>query len=160
MRKLLLFTFVISLLGTVSCSKDEEHTEVSQEEKEYLVKQTLIEFNKSAVKTGKYREFINSVYQKSSLDQLTSTELEILLQDFLGDQTQQFLSVYYKLEALNLSSEEFLSIADQFEYLRINSTQESGKIGGCCAIGSNSGDSLLGDLIRYTCSCDADADTA
>ncbi len=149
MRKFLLFTLVISFLGTVSCSKDEEHTEVSQEEKEYLVKQTLIEFNKSAVKTGKYKEYINSLRQKSTEEQLSEAEKEALLQEFLGDQTNVFLDLYYQLEALNLTPQEFYDIADQFEYLRLNILVNVSKNPGDCGTSS----SLYGTFLDWISGC-------
>ncbi|WP_282080249.1 hypothetical protein [Aquimarina algiphila] len=129
MRKLLLFIFVTSLFVVGSCSKDkdEESIEVSPADKKYLVKQTLIEFNNSAVKTGKYEVFISSVAQKSALGQLSPAELEELWQEFLGDQTQAFLDVYYQLVALNITPEEFISIANQFEYLRSDILRGLGK---------------------------------
>lgn len=152
MRKLLLFTCVISFLTVASCSRDEESRQVSLAEKEYLVKQTIIEFNNSAVKTGKYEAFINDVSQKSVTAPLSQVELEVMLQGFLGDQTQEFLDVYYQLEALKLSSEEFYSIAHQFEYLRLTGILDKTQ-GGCCGIASNSDDGLLKDFLGFTCGC-------
>lgn len=157
MKKLLLFTCVISLLIVTSCSRDTDSTEVSLAEKEYLVKQALIEFNKSAIKTGKYDSFINKASQKSAVEELSPAELEALLQDFLGDQTQAFLNVYYQLEALNLTSEEFHSIASNFVYLQIYRVNLSKDRAGCCEIGENAGGSL-GNLILFACSCDANGD--
>ncbi|WP_143273619.1 hypothetical protein [Aquimarina sp. MAR_2010_214] len=154
MRKLLLFTFILSFITVVSCSKDEEDTKVSQDEKEYLVKQTIIEFNNSAIKTGKYEAFIKDVSQKSATTPLNKAELKMLIQNFLGDQTQKFLDVYYQLEALELTSEEFYGIAHQFEYLRLTGILDKTQ-GGCCGIANNSGDSLFKDFLGFTCGCDA-----
>ncbi|EZH74025.1 hypothetical protein ATO12_14205 [Aquimarina atlantica] len=155
MRKLLLFTFVISFLTVISCSQDEETTQVSLAEKEYLVKQTIIEFNNSAVKTGKYEAFIKDVSQKSVTAPLSQTELETMVQGFLGDQTQAFLDVYYQLVVLNLTPEEFYSIAYQFEYLRLNVKMRSNKNSGCCdasdSVGANYKE--LGALLNWACGC-------
>ncbi len=119
MKKLLLFTLIFSFVGITSCTKDEESIEISQEEKELIVKQTLIEFNKSAIKTGKLQKLMNSLTQKSSSENLSSSEVEILFQEFLGEQSQSFLDLYYQLEAMNMNGEEFANIADQFEYLKL-----------------------------------------
>ncbi|WP_109436903.1 MULTISPECIES: hypothetical protein [Aquimarina] len=155
MRKLLLFTFIISFLTVGSCSRDEGSNEVSLTEKEYLVKQTIIEFNNSAVKTGKYHEFINSVAQKSASEPISPERLEAMIQEFLGDQARAFLDVYYQLKALNLTSEEFRSIASQFEYLRINFEVDPSKSFGCCQFGG-AGNSRLHDLLDFVCGCQAE----
>ncbi len=134
MRKLLLFTFVISFLTITSCSRDEEALEVSQAEKEYLVKQMIIEFNKSAVKTGDFQRFMKSISQKNSAGSSNELDVEALFQEFLGEQSQAFLDLYYQLEALNMTGEEFKSIADQFEYLRlemINTNSGKSSDSGC-----------------------------
>ncbi|WP_025664865.1 hypothetical protein [Aquimarina megaterium] len=155
MRKLLLFTCVISFLTVISCSRDEESTQVSLAEKEYLVKQTIIEFNNSAVKSGKYETFVNSVSEKSSTTPLNQAELEEMVQNFLGIQTQAFLDVYYQLVALNMTTEEFYNIADQFEYLRLNIKTKSSKNSGCCdasdSVGANYKE--LGALLNWACGC-------
>lgn len=159
MKKLLLFTCLFSFFIIISCSRKEESTEVSLTEKEYLVEQALIEFNKSAIKTGKYDKFINSVAQKSSMEPLSEDELEVMVSDFLGDQTQIFLDVYYQLVALNISQEEFYSISHQFEYLRFGTTSSS-KNGGCCGTGGSAGtaDKIFFYLIDFFCGCDDDND--
>ncbi|WP_271784011.1 hypothetical protein [Aquimarina algiphila] len=153
MRKLLLFTCIISFLTVGSCSRDEEPTEVSLTEKEYLVKQTIIEFNNSAIKTGKYKGFVNSVAQKSAVEELNSGELEVLLEEFLGEQTQAFLDVYYQLVALNITPEEFYNIASQFEYLRLNITLNRDKgSGGCCSAGGDG--NIFVALYNWVCGCE------
>ncbi|WP_106794837.1 hypothetical protein [Aquimarina sp. Aq78] len=158
MRKLLLFTCVISFLTVISCSRDEESTQVSLTEKEYLVKQTIIEFNNSAVKTGKYEAFIKDVSQKSVTTPLNSVELEAMVQGFLGDQTQAFLDVYYQLVALNITPEEFHVIASQFEYLRLNVITSSNKSDGCCGTGGSVGtaDKIFLALIDFFCGCEVE----
>lgn len=154
MRRLLLFTFILSFIAIGSCSKDDEDAKVSQEEKENLVKQTIIEFNNSAIKTGKYKEFVNSVNQKTATAPLSPVELEAMLQEFLGDQTQAFLDVYYQLEALNLTVEEFESIAYKFDYLIINIAYLSKDVGGCCQAGNGATTWLLSVLIKLSCGCE------
>ncbi|MEW7291541.1 hypothetical protein [Aquimarina sp. 2304DJ70-9] len=132
MKKLLLFTLIFSLIGITSCTKDEEHLEISQEEKELLVKQTIIEFNKSAIETGKFQQFMTSVPQKTASGQ----DVEALFQEFLGEQSQTFLDLYYQLEAINMTGEEFKSIADQYEYLRLDIGISLGKSSsGSCNYG-------------------------
>ncbi|WP_074410132.1 hypothetical protein [Aquimarina megaterium] len=159
MRKLLLFTCIISFLTVISCSRDEETTQVSLTEKEYLVKQTIIEFTNSAIKTGKYEAFIKNVSQKSATASLSQVELEAMIQEFLGDQTQAFLDVYYQLVALNMTAEEFESIAHQFEYLILNLVTNSGKEdSSCCSFaggtdGVPDGGSVIGVLLKLACGC-------
>ncbi len=118
MKKLLLFTILFSLIGITSCTKDEENLELSQKEKELLVKQTLIELNKSAVKTGNFQQFMKSLSQKTVTNNLSGSEVEALFLEFLGDQSQVFLDLYYQLEALNMTGEEFTRIANQYEHLK------------------------------------------
>ncbi len=120
MKKLLLFTLFFSLIAITSCTKNEDTPELSQEEKELLVKHTLIEFNKSAIKTGKLHKFSMKLSQKTASGDLSNEELEALIQDFLGDQTQAFLDLYYQLLALNLTDNEFYEIAYQYEDLRLS----------------------------------------
>ncbi|WP_108808674.1 hypothetical protein [Aquimarina spinulae] len=152
MRKLLLFTCVISFLTVASCSREEESTQVSVTEKEYLVKQTIIEFNNSAIKTGKYEAFIGDVSQKSTTTPLSQAELEVMLQEFLGDQTQAFLEVYHQLEALNITDKEFYSIASQFEYLRLDIIKNLSKSASEFC-GANTG-TLLRILISWVNLCE------
>ncbi len=150
MRRLLLFTFIFSFIAIASCTRDQESTKVSQEEKEYLVKQTIIEFNNSAIKTGKYKEFIGSISQKSAKEPLNSAELETMIQEFLGDQTQAFLDVYYQLVALNMTAEELENIAYTLEYL-IVITNDSDKDVGCCEASSNIKNEVASMLFRLVC---------
>ncbi len=119
MRKLLLFAITFSLITITSCTRNEDIIDLSQEEKELLVKQTLIEFNKSAIKTGKLQKFVKSISQKTSVNNLSNSDVEIMFQEFLGDQTEVFLDLYYRLEAMDMTKEEFLDIANQFEYLKV-----------------------------------------
>ncbi len=137
MKKLLFIASIIFLLIFSSCSQSEYSIENSISEKEYLVEQTLIEFNKSAIKTGAYSNLVASVSDKSSTGQLSQFEVDDMIQDFLSIQTQEFLDVYYKLEALNLTEEEFFSIANQFKGLKqisISNNLEKGPAhGGGCA---------------------------
>ncbi|WP_271766402.1 hypothetical protein [Aquimarina algiphila] len=151
MRKLLLFICVISFLTVGSCSKEEESSEVSLTEKEYLVKQTIIEFKKSAIKTGKLNVFIRSISinQKSVEEPLSETELETMVQSFLGDQTQAFLDLYYQLIELNITGDEFRSISYQFEYLR--GIQTSSK-SSCC--GASTGNEIVDVLASFFCGCE------
>ncbi len=127
MKKLLLFTLIFSLIGITSCTKDEDHLEMSQEEKELLVKQTIIEFNKSAVETGDFYQFKESISQKYATDNSSEPDTEALFQEFLGKQSQAFLDLYYQLEALNMTGEEFTRIAHQYEYLKVEWRSNLGK---------------------------------
>lgn len=115
MKKLLLFTLIFSFIGITSCTKDDNELEISQEEKELLVKQTIIEFNKSAIETGEFQKFMNSVPQKTANGQ----DVEALFREFLGEQSQAFIDLYYQLEAMNMTGEEFTRIAYRYEYLRL-----------------------------------------
>ncbi|WP_109300214.1 hypothetical protein [Aquimarina sp. AU474] len=154
MKKLLLFISAIALLGISSCSKNDVN-EISQAEKENLVKHAIIEFNKSAIKTGKYQVLISEIAQKSVTGDLD--DLEELLQEFLGDQTQSFLNVYYKILELNLTEDEFFAIANQFEYLRIDTTGASKEdTDGCCTLADSSDNDPIGWLIRVACGCGSD----
>lgn len=153
MRKLLLFLSIVAFVGLSSCSRDGV-TEISQEEKELLVKQTLIEFNNSAVVTGKLQNYLNSVAELKSRTANTSREeLEALLQKFLGDQTQAFLDLYYQLEALNMTKEEFLSIAYLFEDLRL---QIMGNLGKASSDEDCDQDGLINMILEYLKICNAE----
>ncbi|SHI58504.1 hypothetical protein [Aquimarina spongiae] len=118
MRKLLLFLIAVSVIGISSCTKDDVE-EISQEEKILLVKQTLTELNKS-VKSGKYQEFVTVLAKKSATETLSEEEIEDLFVQIFGDNSQAFINLYFQLKAINMTGEEFLKIADQFEYLRPN----------------------------------------
>ncbi len=152
MKKLLLFTLIFSFITITSCTRDEDVLEVSQEEKELLVKQTLIEFNKSAIKTGKLQQFLKSLSQKTANNNLSEPEVEALFQEFLGDQTQAFLDLYYQLEAMNMSGEEFGSIADQFEYLKLEMRNSLGKSASSRACESTTG--LAAGILKWLELCE------
>ncbi len=152
MKKLLLFTCMISFIAIASCSREEESTEVSFTEKEDLVKKSLIEFNKSVVQTSGYNNFISSISQKSNNKQLTQDELEILIKDFLVFQNQNFTELYYKIIALDITPEEFRSIAHQFEYLKLKTISSINKQGGCCGLGGGTaGDHVIFAFLDWAC---------
>ncbi len=155
MRTLLLFISVVSLLTLSSCSNDEALQEITQAEKEQLVKQTIVEFNKSAVKTGNYEVFIRDLTKRTKTTELSQSELEILLQDFLSQQSVEFKNLYYQLESLNLTATEFYGIADQFEYLRtdiLKSLKSSSETSvGCETIGAGS---FLTIFINWVTDCE------
>ncbi len=147
MKKLLLFTLIFTFIGISSCTKDEEHLDISQEEKELLVKQTIIEFNKSAIETGKFQKFMTSISQKTSGDQ----DVEALFREFLGEQSQAFLDLYYQLEAMNMTGEEFTQIAHKYDYLRLDTRINFGKSSNSCGNSGNNGSLLCAilDFIDY-----------
>ncbi len=147
----------LMVIGVSSCTKDEVN-EISQAEKELLVKQTLIEFNKSAVKTGKYEKFVNVMSLKNSSNELNEEEIEALVQEFLGSQTQMFLDLFYKLESLNLTDEEFFHIANQLESLFINVSTGEGKQATCCEEVINTGSDGLDRILTWYC-CIGSGDT-
>ena len=118
MRKLLLFLITVSVIGISSCTRDDVE-EISQAEKELLVEQMLIELNKSA-KAGKYQKFVTVVSQKSATESLSEAEVEALFLEIVGEDAQIFVDLYFQLKAINMTGEEFKSIAEQFEYLRPN----------------------------------------
>ena len=151
MRKFLLTLFFIHAVLS-SCTVDRSE-EVIQD-KEVLIEKTLFEFNKSAVKTGKYSKLIATLQDKTS-DQ----EVQDSIEEFLGDQTETFIDLYNQLLALNLSDEEFYRIAYQFRNMfEINSEKE---LVGCCnalnADSSNTG--FLANIIRVVCGCGEPDDT-
>ncbi|MBQ4821802.1 hypothetical protein [Aquimarina sp. MMG016] len=135
MKKLLLLLSIITFVGLSSCSKDED-VGISQEEKEFLVKKTLIELNKSVIKTGKFEQFQKSLLQKTATDNLNGSDIEALFLEFLGDQSQTFLDLYYQLEAMNMTGEEFTRIADQYEYLILGVGSNLQKRSSDCSISS------------------------
>ncbi|WP_281987421.1 hypothetical protein [Aquimarina aggregata] len=153
MKKQLLFIIGFFLLTIISCSK-EESNEISISEKEYLVKQTLIEFNNSAVKTGKYDLLITKLSQESLKQEDSQIKLENILREFLGDQTQAFSDIYYQLVATSMTSEEFKSIARQFEDLIVNISTASKDKDGCCSTVIPEVFSYLSDLRDIVCGCD------
>ncbi|AXT60179.1 hypothetical protein D1816_07390 [Aquimarina sp. AD10] len=155
MKKHLLFIVGFFLLTIISCSK-EESSEILLSEKENVVKQTLISFNNSAVKTKKYKVFINELSRKSNISDLTPEELDLLVDEFLKEQTQEFQQLYYKLAELNLTSEEFSIIASEFDYLRIDNNFKLNKGRICCEIsgGLESNGNPLGSVFKWACGCE------
>ncbi|WP_438422891.1 hypothetical protein [Aquimarina macrocephali] len=150
MRKLLLFIYIISFITTFSCSKDERAYETLQEDKELIVKQTLVEFNKSAIRTGRLQKFTKSLYQKSLNTGINDQELELVIKKFMGDQTQAFLDLYHQLNALNVTPEEFYSIAHQFGYLRLDTKELDKSSSDIC----NSGGGLLVAIFDFVIGCE------
>ncbi|RZS93471.1 hypothetical protein [Aquimarina brevivitae] len=162
--KKLLPLILICLLFSYSCS--DQIDEIDQNDKELLVKEVVIEFNKSAVKTGKYKAFIEEYAQKSAKKQLSDDEIRVLVGEFLGDQTESFLIVYHELLKLDLTPEEFYAIASQFRDMfngvknpnGTNSSSNSNSNSSCCQLSdeieeNSNGAGFVAGLIRLACGC-------
>ena len=135
MRKLLLFLIAVSVIGISSCTKDEVN-EISQEEKVLLVKQMVVELDK-IVKAGKYQQFTFVLSQKTENENLSDEEVEALFLEIFGEKSHTFVNLYYQLKAINMTGEEFLSIANQFDFLILETKNVSGKSADYdCSIGS------------------------
>ncbi|MBP2833078.1 hypothetical protein J8281_12855 [Aquimarina sp. U1-2] len=152
MKKLSFLALVISLLVLTSCTQDEDNQEIFKESKESLVEQMIIEFTKSAVKTGRLQEFRNSISQKSVTDNLSESEQRALIIDFMEDQTPAFLDLYHQLKAMKVTAKEFYSIAHQFEDLRLNILNNVGKSSKWNGCGVNS--ELLDAIYDWIWGCD------
>ena len=154
MKKQLLFLILIGSLIFQSCSKNDE---IDQDAKEIIVRKTLIEFNKSAIKSGKYLDFVQKVNYKSSQQELTDEEIKTLIDEFLGEQTNDFIKVYNELVKLNLSTEEFYTIASQYKEV-FDSNLKNQSQSACCTASENipdntTGSGWLGALMRVVCGC-------
>lgn len=159
MKKQLLFIVGLFLLTIISCSK-EDSSEITISEKEDLVKQTLIEFNNSAVKTGKLDDFTKIISRKSSEKDFTTIQLEVLFQDFLGDQTQEFINLYNILIDLEITPEEFFIIASQFDYLRINlrmSLSKESNSDACSIAAAGDSSSIIRAILTWAYECESES---
>ncbi len=156
MKKQLLFIVGLFLLTIISCSK-EDSSEITISEKEDFVKQTLIEFNNSAVKTGKLDDFTKIISRKPSEKEFSTIELEALFQDFLGDQTQEFINLYNILIDLEITPDEFFLIANQFDYLRINLRMDASKESNsdaCSVAAAGDSSSIIRAIITWAYECE------
>ena len=153
MRKLLLTLFIISYSFS-SCSSD---TSIGNDiqDKKLLVKNTLIEFNKSAIKTGKYDKLMNTL---KSADKMSDEELENLFMDFFGGLSDKFTSFYNQLEALGFTDEEFQQFASEYNYIFDEYHQK--EIAACCgSIENGSISGIAGSILFVACGCKGPDDT-
>ena len=153
MRKLLLTLFIISYLFS-SCSSDTSiGTDI--QDKKLLVKNTLIEFNKSAIKTGKYDKLMNTL--KSS-DKMSDQELEALFKEFFGGLSDRFTSLYNQIEVMGFTEEEFQQFAMEYSYIFDQYHQK--EITACCgSIENGSISGIAGSILFVACGCKASEDT-
>ena len=149
MKKILLF-FIILYVSVISCNEEDANIQDDISTKE-LVKNALIEFNKSAVKTGKYKDYLHRKNENKEDHNLAPEELERLVQDFLGDQTPEFIEAYNKLVDLKITSEEFKLISSEFDYMRIQFQVDTKGL-QCCS--GNPRATLLDSFFDFICGCD------
>jgi hypothetical protein len=104
----ILFSFLL-----FSCTTEENEVI----DKELTVKNLLTEYVNVVNNQPKYADFFNKAetYSKSSLNNNSTSEEELL--NLLSTINPEFLNLYEKVQGLNLTKEEFLEIANNYENL-------------------------------------------
>ncbi len=140
------------LVFVISCSSDDNINKSSTNEKKVV--ELFETFSKSVVNSPEYNKFIEKVQTKTS-SELTEEEKQQLEQEFLSQQSAEFVALYYYVVDLNLSKEELRNIILDYFSL-IDKTETQGKDSGSdCTISSALGGSsgLLTWLAELACEC-------
>ncbi|MFD2561347.1 hypothetical protein [Aquimarina rubra] len=151
MKTKLLYAISFLLIFFTSCSVDESITESSINEKEIKIKSFLDAFSKNAVNSSSYFKFVKGMQTKSSSG-LTAEEMAELEQEFLSQQSAEFVALYNYIVNLNLSEDELRNII--IEYLSSNNSNSVSTKNDTdeCALGDGGSSwSLLALVIKIFC---------
>lgn len=149
MKKIIFFLIGVSI-SFCSCNTEDTNIQNDISTKE-LVKKAIIEFDKSAVKTGKYEGYLFLRNKEQQTEDFALERMELLVQNFLSEQTPEFIDVYTKLVNLGITADEFRTISSDFEYLRLE-FQSNNKEFQCC--GDSPRATLLDSFFDFICGCD------
>ncbi|GAA3516385.1 hypothetical protein GCM10022393_33110 [Aquimarina addita] len=147
MKTKLLYLATILLVFITSCSNEEHFSEPQTKNKELIVKQIYVELSKIIENSPSFSKIMEEVSTKSS-SQWTIEEINKIEEDFLDEQSEEFIELYADLLALNLSPEELTEIV-----LAYKATLQNDKIyndgvkeyseSGCSSIRSLAEDSFV-----------------
>lgn len=118
------------LLFISSCSVEDSNPDNSLTETELIVKKSMEAFY-LASKSASFKKFVNGVKSKSEYSELTEEEYQRLLDEFLSQQPQELVDLYYLLISLDLSDNEILEIALRFKEEILGKSEESSKETEC-----------------------------
>ncbi|MHA7057605.1 hypothetical protein ACWGOQ_0010330 [Aquimarina sp. M1] len=152
MKTNILYVTSFILVFFSSCSVEEGIKDSSEQEKELKVKSLIKTFAEDVIPSSGFSEFMLDVQNKSSSG-LTQEEIDGLEQDFLSQQSAEFVELYYYVVSLNLSEDEIRIVI--IEYLSnvnkgnvYNSNKDSEE---CVAAGNQDTGSLWGTILSILC---------
>jgi len=147
MKTKLLYVASFIFLCVTSCTIDENSNDLSVVNKEMKVQKLFDTFSKSAVNSPSYSKLIEKARAKSSSG-LTDEEIAQLEQEFLSEQSAEFVELYNYVIDLNLTKEELRDIVLSY----FSDTETSGKNDGDdCAISNALGSTLFTWLSELVC---------
>lgn len=135
-----------------ACSVDENSEEPSVSEKESKVIDLFESFSKNVVNSPEYTKFIKELQSVSS-SKSTEEELDYLEQEFLSQQSREFVVLYYYVLELDLSEDELRNIVIEY----VDNTESKNRNwhksdnDDCVSAGETSRSSLLGILATIFC---------
>ena len=152
MKTKLLYTVSVILLLSVSCSVEQNDTETLEQEKELKVKSLAKAFKEDIIPSKSFKEFTRNLQTKSS-EALTVDEIAQLEQEFLSQQSEEFVELYYYVKELDLSEEELRVII--VEYLSSINKSDNGDTKNesedCVGSSSEGLDSLFSLILKILC---------
>ncbi|WP_299313710.1 hypothetical protein [uncultured Aquimarina sp.] len=142
MKTKLLYLTSFLLVFVTSCSSDENISELSANEEKVV--ELFDVFSKKIVNSESYLKFTKEIQIKSSSG-LTEAELYQIEQEFLSQQSPEFIELYYYVVDLDLSKDELRYIV--LEYFDKSNSKSS----DCGAAGQASSSSIFIILAELVC---------
>ncbi|MBW1295746.1 hypothetical protein [Aquimarina litoralis] len=154
MKTKLLYVASFMLVLFTACSV-EENNELSEQEKDLKIKSLVKTFVEDVRPTSNYKKFIEDVKFKSKNSSgLSQEELDQLEQDFLSQQSPEFVELYYFVDSLNLKEDELRAMVvlyfDSIKQIDINKSDEDTEDCEASAEGNNT-DLLWNFLAKIVC---------
>ena len=136
-----------------ACSVD-ENTQLSEQEKDLKVKSLIKTFAEEIQPSDNYKKFIEDINSRSkNTSGYTAEELKLQEQEFLSQQTPEFVELYYLVSEMNLSKEELrVVVIEYFNSIKSTNTGKSEEDGQDCAAATDANNTnilfhFLSDLI-------------
>ena len=145
MKKLLSLTLLVLFFSACSVEPDESVNTQKQ-----LVKKTMQHIYAMG-KTATFRDFIGDVKDKTSTS-YTEEEIQQIIDDFVAQQSPEFIALFRRVEQMNLNQKELIDLALELKDEIIVQNQPEnpfspGKI-GVCEIDNGVFGNTLGAFIR------------
>ncbi|WP_299607592.1 hypothetical protein [uncultured Aquimarina sp.] len=130
MKTKLLYLASFMLVLFTACSVD-ENTQLSEQEKDLKVKSLIKTFAEEIQPSDSYKKFIEEIKSRSkNTSNYSEEELKLQEQEFLSQQTPEFVELYYLVSEMNLSKEELRVIVieyyDGIKSMNVGKSEEDG----------------------------------
>ncbi|WP_299185223.1 hypothetical protein [uncultured Aquimarina sp.] len=151
MKTKLLYISSFMLVLFTSCSV-EDNNQLSDQEKDLKVKSLVKTFAEEVQPSASYKKIIEEIKLRSQNSSgYTEEELEILEQEFLSQQSEDFVMLYHYVVNLNLSEEELRTFVMEYFSLKNEKSVRMKNDGDDCAFSSAVGSLFFGVLSRLIC---------